>query len=272
MPPVPDSALFLKNYSNDSSMNITLLGTGSSTGVPQLLCDCPVCTSSDSKNRRSRFSILFSENGTNILVDAPFESRLQLLNAKVSHIDLFWLTHPHSDHLAGIDDLRIFAFRNNISLPFYSLPEHLKTVQNKFPYLFFKNEYRNKPLFEPHPITNKTIICNNTELTPIIHHHGEMRVAGFRWKNGAFLADISAIEQSELDKLNNLDLLIISHTLKHKHFKHMNGEEVIALIQQIKPKRAVLTHMNHNFEYNELKESLPDGIEPGYDGMSISLP
>ncbi|MCK5807484.1 MBL fold metallo-hydrolase [bacterium] len=272
MPLVQGFPVFSENYSSDILMDITLLGTGSSTGVPQLLCNCPVCTSSNPKNKRSRFSILFSDNGTNILVDAPFESRLQLLNAKVSHIDLFWLTHPHSDHLAGIDDLRIFAFRNQISLPFYALPEHITTVQNKFPYLFFKNEYRDQPLFQSHPITHKTVTLKNAELIPIIHNHGTMEVAGFRWKNVAFLADISAIEESELDKLKGLELLIIAHTLKHKHFKHMNGEEVVALIQKINPKKAILTHMNHHFEYNTLKASLPENIEPGYDGMTISMP
>lgn len=252
-------------------MKVTILGSGSSTGVPQLLCHCPVCTSTNIKNRRGRFSILFSQDNTNILVDAPFESRLQLLKANVSHIDLFWLTHPHSDHVAGVDDLRIFAFKNNISLPVYALSEHIETVTQKFPYLFFENEYRTQPLFTGHAITHTPIKHKQALLTPIIHEHGSMNVASFRWNDVAFLADISAIKQSELDKLQGLKLLIISHTLKHNHFKHMKAADIIALIQQIKPERAILTHMNHTFDYDELKQSLPDGIEPGYDGMTIEI-
>lgn len=252
-------------------MKTILLGSGSSTGVPQLLCTCPVCTSSNKKNRRNRFSLFFSENDTNVLVDAPFESRLQLLQADISHIDMFWMTHPHSDHIAGVDDLRIFAFKNNISLPFYCLPEHLETVQQKFPYLFFENEYRKQPLFRPTLIEETPIHLNGEILTPLFHEHGPMKVAGFRWKDVAFLADISAIEQSELDKLKNLKLLVISHTLKHSHFKHMKAVDIITLIQQIKPQRAILTHMNHSFDYDELKKSLPEGIEPGYDGMTIEV-
>ncbi len=252
-------------------MKITILGSGSSTGVPQLLCNCPVCRSTDSHNKRTRFSILFEEKDFVILVDAPFESRLQLLQARVTHIDCFWLTHPHSDHIAGIDDLRMFAFRQGSPLPFYSLPEHLRVAKHKFPYLFFQNEYRNTPLFDPRPVEDSFIVYGKARLQPIVHLHGNMRVVGFRWNDVAFLADISEIEPSELEKLAHLRLLIIAHTLPHPHFKHMQSSEVISLIQSLRPERAILTHMNHRFDYQTLKDGLPEGIEPGYDGLTISL-
>jgi phosphoribosyl 1,2-cyclic phosphate phosphodiesterase len=253
-------------------MRVTLLGTGSSTGSPQLLCDCPVCRSEDPRNRRTRFAILVETDATILLIDTPFEIKQQLLAAGVKRLDALWLTHTHSDHLAGIDDLRIFSFRNKAPLPLYALPSVIATARDRFKYLFDENEYSDINFLEPRPVTGDApIACGDLALTSLYHRHGKSAVVSFRSGPFAFLADISEIAPAELEKLRGLDTLVISCTVKHDHYKHMKLDDILALIQRIAPRRAILTHMNHRFDHEELLRTLPAGVEPGYDGMVVEL-
>ncbi len=252
-------------------MIVTLLGTGSSTGTPQLLCTCPVCTSKDPRNKRTRFSILVEVDGVTILVDAPFELRQQLLAAQVKRIDAVWLTHAHSDHLSGIDDLRIFSFARDGHIPFYALPSELEHVRRRFSYLFEENEYFEKHFLDPFPITDRPIDIAGIPLRPVFHTHGKADVASFRLRNFAFIADFSNIEPEEVDKLHGLDMLVVSATVQKEHYKHMKLTDVVALIRKIAPRRAILTHMNHHNDYEKTLMLLPAGIEPGYDGMRLEI-
>ncbi len=252
-------------------MRITLLGTGSSAGTPQLLCGCPVCLSENRKNMRTRFSILIETGRKTILVDAPAELRLQLLSAGVKHIDAVWLTHAHSDHMAGIDDLRMFAFRNRAPLPFYGMKHTLEAMQGRFEYMFEENGYCEIPFLEPLEIKQKPVFFSGLKLEPIVHAHGDIDVASFRLGNFAFLADFSELTPSEKSKLEGLDCLVISTTVQYEHHKHMQLSDVLALVQELSPKRTVLTHMNHHFDYEKLEKSLPLGVEPGFDGMEIEV-
>lgn len=253
-------------------MRVTLLGTGSSTGTPQLLCDCPVCLSADPRNRRTRFAILLETAQTTLLIDTPFEIRLQLLAAGIQRLDALWLTHTHSDHFAGIDDLRIFSFRNKAPLPLYALPSVIATARDRFKYLFDENEYSDINFLEPRPVTGDgPVTCGDLILTPLYHRHGQSAMASFRTGDFAFIADISEIAPTELEKLRGLDTLVISCTVKHDHYKHMKLDDILALIQRIAPRRAILTHMNHLFDHEELLRTLPAGVVPGYDGMIIEL-
>jgi len=252
-------------------MRLTLLGTGSSTGTPQLLCDCAVCASADPRNRRTRFALLFETEQTTLLVDTPFEVRLQLLAAGVKRLDALWLTPAHRAHLAGIDDLRIFSFRAHAPIPCFALPSVIEATRTRFRYLFDENEYSAVNFLDPRPVGSDPIHFRDLTLIPVRHRHGETEAASFRVGGCAFLADLSEIAPAEEEKLRGLDLLVVSCTVRHDHYKHMKLDEVLALIARLAPRRAILTHMNHRFEYAELAGSLPAGVEPGYDGMRVEV-
>lgn len=252
-------------------MRVTLLGTGSSTGTPQLLCDCATCRSDDPHDRRTRFAILIEQGGTVLLVDAPFEIRMQLLAAKVKRLDALWLTHAHSDHLAGVDDLRIFAFRNGAPIPCFALPETIATTRHRFTYLFDDNEYGDLKFLDPRPVGHDPLAFRDLTLVPIHHRHGDTAVVSFRAGPFAFLADLSAIDDGELEKLNGISTLVISCTVRNDHYKHMKLDQVLALAARIGAPRTVLTHMNHRFGHADLRATLPAGVEPGYDGLTLTF-
>ncbi|HNT26973.1 MAG TPA: MBL fold metallo-hydrolase [bacterium] len=252
-------------------MRVTLLGTGSSTGTPQLLCDCENCRSTDPRDRRTRFAILLEQGDTVLLVDAPFEIRLQLLAAKVKRLDALWLTHAHSDHLAGVDDLRIFAFRNGAPIPCFALSETIATTRHRFTYLFDDNEYGDLRFLDPRPVEREPLSFRDLTLVPLHHRHGDTAVVSFRTGPFAFLADLSAIDDAELEKLAGISTLVISCTVRHDHYKHLKLDEVLALAARIGAPRTVLTHMNHRFNHADLLATLPQGVEPGYDGLALEF-
>jgi len=252
-------------------MKVIFSGTGSSTGTPQLFCECNVCKSENEKNKRSRFSLIISEKDTTVLVDTPFELRLQLLRAGFDKIDAIWLTHPHSDHIAGIDDTRIIAFKNKSSIPFFADSSTMETVKSKYPYMFGENEYSKNPFLDPVTVTEEPIHFKDITFIPIKHFHGSMEVCSFRCGNFAFLADVSRISEKEMEKLSGTSVLSVCTTVKAPHYKHMELEKVIALINKISPEKAYLTHMNHTFDYDEMISSLPPNILPAYDGLCIDI-
>ncbi|MGI6395328.1 MAG: MBL fold metallo-hydrolase [bacterium] len=252
-------------------MKITFNGTGSSTGTPQLFCSCPVCTSESPENKRTRFSITIIEGETSIQIDAPFEIRQQLLNAKIRKIDALWLTHAHSDHIAGIDDLRMVSFENNSPLPLFAGAETIEILNTRFPYLFFENDYRETPLFKPVAINKRPFEFKNITFIPIEYFHGETVVNSFRIKDFAFLVDISGISQHELEKLKGAKVIAVSATTKFPHKKHKSLNQIIELIDEISPERAFLTHMNHSFDYLKIKKELPANVFPAFDGLTLEI-
>ena len=212
------------------------------------------------------------EKETIILVDTPFELRLQLLHSGIQNIDAIWLTHPHSDHIAGIDDLRMVSFVKNQPLPVYGSEKTLAAAQNQFPYMFTpQNEYIERPFLIPHVVKDDPVIINGVEVIPIKHHHGETKVESMRIGKFALLADISHINEEEFEKLKGIDTLAISTTVKRPHSKHLSLDEVVNFIEKLNPKRAFLTHMNHTFDYNETNAFLPKNIQPAWDGMEILI-
>ncbi len=250
-------------------MKVIFSGTGSSTGTPQLFCQCDVCISKDIKNKRSRFSFILIKKNTNILVDAPFELREQLLKSEVDHIDAIWLTHPHSDHVAGIDDTRIISFKNREPLPFFAGKATIENTKIRYPYMFEKNEYLNRPFLDPVEVGVEPFLFRDISFVPIRHMHGSTEVHSFRSEDFAFLADISAVSDSEIEKIKGVKVLSVCTTTKIPHYKHMELEKVVKLIEKVSPEKAFLTHMNHTFDYEETRQLLPSFIEPAYDGLEV---
>lgn len=253
-------------------MRVIFNGTGASTGTPQLFCKCPVCSSSDPKNKRTRFSMTIVENDTTILVDTPFELRLQLLRSGIQNINMIWLTHHHSDHIAGLDDLRMVSFMKKQSLPVFGSKKTLEAAKRQFPYMFTpQNEYIRRPFLIPHIITEDTVKFKDVEIIPIKHLHGEMEVESMRIGKFALIADISHIEKKEFERLKGIDTLAISTTVKKPHSKHLSLSEVTDFIKKLDPERAYLTHMNHTFDYEETCDLLPENIQPAWDGLEILI-
>ena len=260
-------------YQEDVRLTTVIFnGTGSSTGVPQLFCSCDVCKLKDERNRRTRFSMTLIENGTVLQIDFPYEIRQQLLKSQISHIDAGWLTHAHSDHFAGIDDLRMASFRNDEPLPFFLSRETFEIAQQRFPYLFFENEYLPRPFLKPVFVEKEPVQFRNMTLLPIRHKHGETVVTSLRFKDFALLADINSIEPAELDKAKGVRLLAISSTVwKKKHPTHFSFEEILDIIRYLAPEKACLTHMNHTFDYEETLKKLPANVVPAVDGLKMEV-
>lgn len=250
-------------------MEIIFNGTGSSTGVPQLFCNCSVCKSDNPKNNRTRFSLTLLHHSTILQIDLPFELRLQLLKSNIPHIDGVWLTHSHSDHIAGIDDIRMASFKSEFPIPVFAGEHTVSVAQKRFPYMFFENEYVQRPFLHPVILDEKRIIFKDVELVPLRHFHGTMEVYSFRSGDFGFLADISSISDSELNKLEGVRVLVVCATVNKANKRHMNFEQIIELIEKINPKKAYLTHMNHSFDYDATLKKLPDYIFPAYDGLRI---
>jgi len=252
-------------------MKITFLGCGTSTGVPVIGCKCTVCTSDNEKNRRLRASILIQHENKNILVDTSTDLRQQALRHSISHIDAVLFTHPHADHLHGIDELRSFNHIQDSHIPCYGNKETIERIQIYFKYIF-QNFVKEgwKPHLETHVIDGPLLIPPLTIL-PIEVYHGKMKVLSFRIEKTAYVTDCNRIPEDSIKQLMGLDLLILDALRQKPHFTHFNIDEAVDMVKTLKPKRAVFTHLSHNIDYDETGSTLPPNIELAYDGMEITL-
>ena len=211
------------------------------------------------------------EGETILQIDFPYEIRQQLLKSQIPHIDAGWLTHAHSDHFAGIDDLRMASFRNDEPLPFFLSRETFEIATRRFPYLFFENEYLPRPFLKPVFVEKEPVSFRNLTIMPIRHKHGETVVTSLRFKDFALLADINSIDSDELDKAKGVKILAISSTVQKRHPTHFSFEEILDIIKYLSPERAYLTHMNHTFDYEETLKKLPENVRPAVDGLIINI-
>ncbi|XZG69845.1 MBL fold metallo-hydrolase [Chitinibacteraceae bacterium HSL-7] len=253
------------------STEIVLLGVGSSGGTPALGCTCPTCTSDDPRNRRTRASIVFRHGGKTLLVDTGPDLRMQALREQLLHVDAVLYTHPHADHLHGIDDLRAWCWLQKAALPVYGnrlLVEHIKS---RFNYtLLAPNEYWDKPVLSLHQVDAGEFDAAGVAVTAIPLLHGRWPVLGFRVGNMAYLTDVSEIPESSYALLEGLDVLVLDCLRERVHPTHFGVEEALSAAKRIGARRTVLTHMTHELEYSALAQRLPAGMEVGYDGMRIS--
>jgi phosphoribosyl 1,2-cyclic phosphate phosphodiesterase len=251
-------------------MKITVLGSGTSTGVPMVGCECPVCLSDDSRDKRTRASLLVRYNGHSILIDTSTDLRAQLLRHQIKRIDAVLFTHSHADHVNGIDDLRGFHFLHKEIVPCYASGTTLKTLMNGFSYIF--NEHDGSgytPLLTAHEVTTRFDLFGQT-VTPIPLLHGKTSSLGYRFDNIAYLTDCSAIPDESLKLLQGLDLLIIDGLRWTEHPFHFNITGAIAAARQIQAGRTILTHLTHQIAHAE-EIKLPPGFELAYDGMELGL-
>ncbi|MEK7719721.1 MAG: MBL fold metallo-hydrolase [Bacteroidota bacterium] len=253
-------------------MRVTLLGTGTSQGVPVIACNCEVCRSADSRDKRLRCAILVEDGDTSLLVDAGPDFRQQMLLYRVTNLDAVLLTHEHADHIFGLDDIRSFNWIRKAPMDIYCekrVAENLKTIFN---YAFAENRYPGTPQMELLHIDGEPFRVKGIEVVPIRLYHHKLPVYGFRFGKFAYLTDFNRIEGEELVKLKGVEVLIICALRKSIHISHLNLSEALRLAGEIGPKKTYLTHMSHEMGFHaELAKELPDGVEPAYDGLVIEI-
>ena len=253
-------------------MRITFLGTGTSQGIPVINCNHPVCFSENKKDKRLRVSILFEWDNYKYVIDCGPDFRYQMLRAKVSKIDGILFTHEHSDHVAGLDDIRPFSFQLG-ALPIYLTTRVLENIRKRFDYIFEdKNRYPGAPSVTINLIKNKPFMLNGLAILPVKANHNKMEVFGFRFHDVAYMTDVKTIDDKEKLKLKNLKILIINALRIKKHLSHLNLEEALQLIDELKPERAYLTHISHYLGFHdEVESQLPKNVFLAYDELEITL-
>jgi phosphoribosyl 1,2-cyclic phosphate phosphodiesterase len=261
-------------------LRLRFLGTGTSFGIPLIGCTCAVCTSPDPRDRRTRHAaIIESDDGTRrVLVDTPPELRLQLVAARIDHIDAVWFTHDHADHTHGIDDLRVFSARLGQHLRAFADPVAAASIRRKFTYIF-DADYRppdgtTKPEielidFEP---GGGAIDVAGFAMQPLEVPHGDMCVYGFRTGGLGYLTDAKLIPSAARAALRGVRVLVINALwFGSPHPTHFNVEEAVEVARQIGAERTFLTHMTHRLRHEALASALPAGIEPAYDGLVVDI-
>ena len=255
-------------------MKLKFLGTGTSQGIPVIGSTHPVCLSTNKKDKRLRASVIITDDEhQKILIDCGPDFRQQMLNNHEKTIDALLITHEHNDHVIGLDDLRPIIFQKRQDITIYSMPRVNNEIKKRFPYAFAENKYPGAPSFELINIENKPFFIGNTYITPIEVLHYNLPVLGYKFKNLAYITDASYISDEEKHKLVDLDYLIINCLRKEEpHISHFILPEIIALVDELKPKKTFLTHISNKFGFHEEEEkALPSNIHLAYDGLEIEF-
>ena len=253
------------------TLKITVLGSGTSTGIPVIGCRCAVCRSDHPHNQRTRCSALLSYGKYNILIDTSTDLRQQALREDIRRVDAVFYTHSHADHLHGIDDLRGFNLHSKQPIPLYGSEQTLTTIRNSFSYIFDKSEPASYiPRLELHPI-NKATKLFGLEMIPIPMLHGHMKTFGYRCGPFAYLTDCNVIPPSSLELLHDLELLILDGLRFTPHNTHFNIPQAIEMAQKIGAKQTLLTHLSHEVDHPVHNSQLPDGINLAYDSQTFTL-
>ncbi len=257
------------------TFEITILGCGSSSGVPAIGNNWGKCNPNNPKNRRLRSSILIKTPSVKLLIDATPDLRQQLLNANVKSLDGILITHCHADHINGIDDFRFLNVIMNQDLHLYATKKNIDEIKERFSYVFEKlapqaKGFYYKPCLVPHEI-NGLFKINNLEILSFQQDHGFIESTGFRINNFAYSSDVFDLSEDVFKKLKNLDLWIVDCLRFEPHKSHAHLEKVLNWINRLKPKRTILTHMNYEIDYDHINSLLPKNCEAAYDGLKLNL-
>ena len=254
-------------------IQLQFLGTGTSQGVPVIGCDCEVCKSSDPKDSRLRCSVLIRQGQSTIVIDTSPDFRQQMLRAGNRQLDAVLITHEHNDHIAGLDDIRPYNFMQWKDMPVYAMPRVCEALQSRYPYIFTAERYPGAPMVSLLPIqSDQPIHVGDLRIQPVELQHGGLPILGFRIGRIAYLTDMKTIRASEVDKLKDLDVLIVNALHHREHHSHLNLEQALEFVRQIGPDKAYLTHIAHSMGlHRQVEADLPEGVHLAYDGLSIEL-
>ena len=252
-------------------LEITLLGTGTSQGIPVIGCQCKVCLSKDLKDKRFRTAAYVQAGDLGIAIDVGPDFRMQMLNNGLADVKAVLLTHEHNDHISGLDDLRPINFMYQRTIPFYGIERTLRELEKRFSYAFDEHyEYPGKPQVTANIIDDRAFEIEGVRIQPIPVDHGDMIVYGYRIGNIAYITDAKWIPDSSKALLQGLDILVLNALRFRSHPTHLTVEEATTLYHELKPKRAYLVHISHDMGLHaEVEQALPDGLHLGYDGLKL---
>lgn len=253
-------------------MKVTFLGTGTSQGIPIIGSTHPVCLSANSKDKRLRTSVLIEWGNATFVIDCGPDFRQQMLRTHCSNIDAIVFTHEHADHIMGLDDIRPFYFmQGNINI--YAHKRVLKALRRVFSYMFeTENKYPGAPGVNEFVVDGNPFSIGNKEIVPIDGLHNQLQVYGYRMGRFAYLTDVKTVPDSELEKLQNLDVLVVNALRETPHKSHFNLAEALDFINIVKPNRAYLTHISHLLGFHdEVQQKLPNNVFLAYDNLQISI-
>lgn len=256
-----------------STLSVTFLGTGTSQGIPVIGSNHPVCKSSDPKDKRLRVSVLLQWNDFTYVIDCGPDFRQQMLRQNVSKLDGILLTHEHSDHTAGLDDIRPFNFMQG-NMPFYAHKRVFKSLHERFAYIFeTENKYPGAPSVEEIEIDKDSIFTiGGKQVVPIEAYHDTLPVLGFRVEGFTYLTDVKTIAEEEIEKIKGTNVLVVNALREEPHYSHFNLSEALDFIERVKPKITYLTHISHLMGFHEeVEKKLPKNVHLAYDTLTITI-
>lgn len=253
-------------------MIVTILGSGTSSGVPMMGCHCKVCTSNNPKDNRLRASVLIETGGKKILIDTGPDMRLQMLRAKVNALDAVIYTHEHNDHISGLDEIRPFNFFQQKPMDIYLTEQVEYSLRKRFHYVFEEKTYPGLPEVNLHRITLHPFYIDDVKIIPIQVYHYNLPVLGFRINDFTYITDANFLPDTEKQKIAGTKVLVLNALRKEKHISHFTLDEALDLIAELKPETAYLTHISHQLGlHNAVEATLPSNVHLAYDGLRIEF-
>lgn len=254
-------------------MKITLLGTGTSQGIPVIGCECEACVSDDPRDDRLRSGVMIESDGTHILIDTGPDLRQQMLLSNTRQIDAVLYTHEHNDHVAGLDDIRPFNFMQRRDMPFFGLSRVLKDIEERFSYVFVKNPYPGSPRATLNPIiAGRKFLVDKLSIIPIEVMHGTLPILGYRIGDFSFITDASFLSEESKSLIKGSKVLILNALQRENHHSHFNFSQAIDTIQELEVEKAFLTHISHRMGVTKgWERELPENIYSAYDRLEIEI-
>lgn len=253
-------------------IEITFLGTGTSSGVPMIGCHCEVCTSADPRDNRLRSSIMVKSANTTLVVDTTPDFRYQMLRTHTGHVDAILFTHPHKDHIAGLDDIRAFNFFSKQPMQLFANALTEEALRRDYYYAFAENRYPGVPELQMNLIDDKLFHIKDLPIEPIEVWHLKMPVLGFRFGSFTYITDANRLDEDAKQKVRGSGVLVVNALRKEKHISHFNLEEAIALVKELDIPLAYFTHISHQLGLHAaVSAELPKGIHLAYDGLTLQL-